>query len=112
MDCIGANINKWNFPSGRFELGEDILYAACREAKVVTGFDVTLNGTTSVYNFISNTNNQVFLFHFTGQVNGGSLYIKEDEIFDCKWVKVDELVKFDIEELRELGVLKQIINNL
>lgn len=105
-------INKWNFPSGRIELGEDILYATCREAKEETGFDVTLNGTTGVYNFFSNTNNQVFLFHFTGQVTGGSLLLEEDEIIDSQWVAVDELLEFDDEELREPGVLKQIINNL
>jgi 8-oxo-dGTP diphosphatase len=105
-------INKWNFPSGHIESGEDILYAACREAKEETGFDVTLNGTTGVYNFISNTNDQVFLFHFTGEVTGGSLYLEEDEILDSKWVKVNELLEFDNEELREPGVLKQIINNL
>jgi 8-oxo-dGTP diphosphatase len=54
-------IHKWNFPSGHIEYGEDILYSARREAKEETGLDVKLIGTTGVYNFISNTNNQVIL---------------------------------------------------
>ncbi|WP_249596788.1 NUDIX hydrolase [Peribacillus frigoritolerans] len=105
-------IDKWNFPSGRIEYGEDILYSARREVKEETGFDVKLNGTTGVYNFISSTNNQVILFHFTGEVNGGSLNLEEDEILDSRWIKVNDLVKFDNEELREPRVLKQILDNL
>ncbi|QED46286.1 NUDIX hydrolase [Cytobacillus dafuensis] len=105
-------IDKWNFPSGRIENGEDILYTACREVKEETGFDVKLNSTTGVYNFISSTNDQVILFHFTGEVTGGSLNLEEDEIIDSKWIKVNDLMKFEDEELREPRVLKKIIKNL
>ncbi|NHM31952.1 NUDIX hydrolase [Neobacillus terrae] len=105
-------LNKWNFPSGRIEYGEDILYSACREVKEETGFEVKLNGTTGVYNFMSNTNHQVILFHFTGEITGGSLHLAEDEISDSRWIKLNDLVKFDNEELRESNVLKQIIDNL
>jgi len=105
-------LDKWNFPSGRIEYGEDILYSAMREVKEETGLDVKLNGTTGVYNFISSTNNQVILFHFIGEVTGGSINLEEDEISDSKWVKVNDLVKFENEDLREPEVLKQVIENL
>lgn len=105
-------IDKWNFPSGRIEYGEDILYSAMREVKEETGLDVKLNGTNGVYNFISSTNNQVILFHFIGEVTGGSINLEEDEISDSKWVKVNDLVKFRNEDLREPEVLKQVIENL
>ena len=105
-------VEKWNFPSGRIEYGEDILYSARREVKEETGLDVELIGTTGVYNFISSTNNQVILFHFIGEVTGGSINLEEDEISDSKWIKVSDLVKFENEDLREPEVLKQIINNL
>nr|WP_236719819.1 NUDIX domain-containing protein [Neobacillus mesonae] len=94
------------------ENGEDILYSAQREVKEETGFDVKLIGTTGVYNFVSNTNNQVILFHFVGEVTGGSLNLEEDVISDSKWIKVNELVIFENKDLREPSVIKQIINNL
>ena len=37
---------------------------------------------------------------------------EEEEIVDSRWIKINQLVKFDNEELREPGVLKQIIDNL
>ncbi|WHY78645.1 NUDIX domain-containing protein [Neobacillus sp. WH10] len=105
-------INKWNFPSGRIEHKEDILDAACREVKEETGFDVKLTGTTGIYNFISSSNNQVILFHFTGEITGDSLKIVEDEIIDSKWIKVSELKNFDNNELREANVIRQIMDSL
>ncbi|MCY8142173.1 NUDIX domain-containing protein [Bacillus haynesii] len=107
-----AAINKWNFPSGRIEYGEDILYSARREVKEETGLDVNLIAATGVYNFISSTKNQVILFHFIGEVTGGSLNLEEDEIVDSKWIKVNDLVTFKNEDLREPNVIKQIIDNL
>ncbi|MCY9270121.1 NUDIX hydrolase, partial [Bacillus licheniformis] len=104
--------NKWNFLGGRIEYGEDILYSARREVKEETGFDVNLIATTGVYNFISSTNNQVILFHFIGEVTGGSLNLEEDEISDSKWITVNDLVTFKNEDLREPNVIKQIIDNL
>ncbi|WP_223594684.1 NUDIX hydrolase [Neobacillus bataviensis] len=105
-------LNKWNFPSGRIESGEDVLYTAKREVKEETGLDVELTSSTGIYNFISSAGNQVILFHFTGEVTGGSLTIEEDEIIDCKWVKVIDLADFDNKELRDASVIKQIVNNL
>jgi 8-oxo-dGTP diphosphatase len=105
-------INKWNFPSGRIEHKEDILNAACREVKEETGFDVKLTGTTGIYNFISSANNQVILFHFTGEITGGSLKIEEDEIVDSKWIKASELMNLDNKELCDGSVTKQIVNRV
>ncbi|MCY8402546.1 NUDIX hydrolase [Bacillus sonorensis] len=107
-----ASVNKWNFPGGRIEYGEDILYSARREVKEETGLDVNLIATTGIYNFISSTNNQVILFHFIGEVTGGSLNLEEDEISDSKWIKANDLVTFENEDLREPNVIKQIIDNL
>ena len=55
--------NRWNYPSGRVEYGEDIMDAARREAKEETGYDISLTSTTGVYNFTSSTKQQVVLFH-------------------------------------------------
>lgn len=107
-----SDINKWNFPSGRIEQGEDILVAACREVKEETGYEVKLSKTTGIYNFISSTNHQVILFHFIGEVTGGSLNLEESEIIDSKWITITELLKLENQELRNAGVIKQITEAL
>jgi len=104
--------NCWNFPSGRIEHGEDILEAACREAKEETGYDVKLTATTGVYNFISSTNHQVILFHFIGEIIGGSLQLNATEIIDSKWIVLSDLLVPDLLELRDQEVIKQITENV
>ncbi|MGO4733437.1 NUDIX hydrolase [Paenibacillus sp. 2KB_22] len=104
--------NTWNFPSGRIESNEDILEAARREAKEETGYDVRLTATTGIYNFISSTNHQVILFHFIGEIIGGSLQLDTTEIIDSKWIAPTDLLIPDLLELRDKGVIKQITENL
>ncbi|MQR94466.1 NUDIX hydrolase [Fictibacillus phosphorivorans] len=105
-------LNKWTFPGGHIEYGEDILYAAQREVKEETGLDIKLLGSTGVYNFISNTNDQVILFHFIGEIVAGEVTLEEDEINDSMWIKIDDFANFKKTELREPHVLKQILDNL
>ncbi|MCD7034243.1 NUDIX domain-containing protein [Metabacillus sp. GX 13764] len=107
-----AAFNKWSFPGGHIEYGEDILYSAIREVKEETGFDVSLTGTTGVYNFTSSFNDQVILFHFIGEVTGGSLNLEEEGITDSQWIKTNELAAIADEALRDPYVLQQIIDNL
>ncbi|EWG11286.1 NUDIX hydrolase [Cytobacillus firmus] len=102
--------NKWNFPSGHVEKGEDILEAACREVKEETGLDVKLTHTTGIYNFISSTDHQVILFHFIGQITGGFLSLQEEEIADSKWVNLSNFKSFKDEELRDAKVIRQILD--
>jgi 8-oxo-dGTP pyrophosphatase MutT (NUDIX family) len=104
--------NMWNFPGGRIEPGEDILEAARREVKEETGYDINLTGTTGIYNFISNTNNQVCMFHFTGEITGGSLQLDGDEVSDCEWIMVSDLLIPNLYEIRGEAVVKQITENL
>lgn len=102
--------NKWNLPSGRIEIGEDIFYAAKREVKEETGLDVELTNTTGIYNFISTSQAQVIMFHFVGKTIGGSIKLEEEGIVDSNWVKAIDLVKFDDDTLRNPSVIKQIAN--
>lgn len=104
--------NTWNFPSGRIEYHEDILEAARREAKEETGYDVKLTATTGIYNFMSSTNHQVILFHFTGEIIGGSLQLDPTEIIDSKWIAPADLLIPDFLELRDKEVIQRITQNL
>ncbi|WP_127537998.1 NUDIX hydrolase [Paenibacillus illinoisensis] len=104
--------NTWNFPSGRIEYHEDILEAARREAKEETGYDVRLTATTGIYNFMSSTNHQVILFHFIGEIIGGSLQLDKAEIIDSKWIAPADLLIPDFLELRDQEVIQRITQNL
>lgn len=104
--------NTWNFPSGRIEYHEDILEAARREAKEETGYDVKLTATTGIYNFLSSTNHQVILFHFIGEIIGGSLQLDKAEIIDSTWIAPADLLIPDFLELRDKEVIKRITQNL
>ncbi|MDO7908634.1 NUDIX domain-containing protein [Paenibacillus sp. JX-17] len=103
---------KWNFPSGRLEQGEDIVKAARREAREETGLEVEITATTGVYNFISDTGQQVILFHFLGNVTGGMLDLAEEEIVDSRWIHRDDLQQLQDKELRNPGVIRQIAGRL
>lgn len=107
-----SDYNKWNFPSGRIEYLEGILDAACREVKEETGYDVNLTGTTGIYNFISSSNHQVILFHFTGEIVGGALELQEEEIIDARWDTIEGILTYDSGELRDESVIRQIANRL
>ncbi|WP_236570602.1 NUDIX hydrolase [Paenibacillus sp. An7] len=89
-----------------------ILGAALREVKEETGMDVKLTSTTGVYNFISPTNDQVILFHFMGEIIGGSLQLEEECITDYKWIEPNHLLEMDLSGLRNGRILKQITENI
>ncbi|WP_405079374.1 NUDIX hydrolase [Paenibacillus chitinolyticus] len=104
--------NLWNFPSGRLEYGEGILDAAVREAKEETGYDVRLTEATGVYNFFGSSNHQVILFHFIGEIVGGTLQLEETGIIDSKWIEISDLLIPELYQLRNRKVIEHIAENL
>ncbi|WP_315971406.1 NUDIX domain-containing protein [Paenibacillus sp. N3.4] len=89
----------------------NILDAARRETKEETGYNVKLTGTTGIYNFISSSNHQVILFHFLGEIIGGSLQLDTSEIIDSMWISPLDLLVPNF-ELRDKELIKQIVENL
>ncbi|WP_433957248.1 NUDIX hydrolase [Cytobacillus horneckiae] len=108
-----SGITKWNFPSGRMELAENIKKAAVREVKEETGLDVQLIETSGVYNFVSDSNNQVILFHFVGRAYDDSVLLLEEGVVDYKWMKLSELECFMVSNpFRNSAAIKQIARRM
>lgn len=105
-------VNKWNFPSGRTEKNEDIKVAAVREVQEETSLDVNLEYSTGVYNFMSDSNDQVILFHFIGSNKSGKIKLVEEGIIDYAWLSLSEIVEMSDETYRNAGVIKQITGNI
>ncbi|PFW64166.1 hypothetical protein COL20_05825 [Bacillus sp. AFS075034] len=89
-----------------------MIVAAIREVKEETGLDVTLNHTTGVYNFTSDSNDQVILFHFIGEITDAEVNLGEEEIIDFKWINSAAILAMSDETLRNAKVIKQITNNI
>ncbi len=97
---------QWTIPGGRIEYGEDILAAACREAKEETGFDVALHSTTGVYTFVSALSNYVVMFHFLGTIVGETRTQPDADINDVRWVALDELQRWPDDTLRHPAFIR------
>ncbi|KAB2335629.1 NUDIX hydrolase [Bacillus mesophilum] len=102
----------WNFPSGRLEDGEDIIAAALREVREETGLQVTITGTTGVYQFKSDTNDPIILFQFIALYSGESLRMTEEEIVEAKWIRLSDLIQKEESMLRNAANMKSIAKNL
>lgn len=107
-----SGINQWNFPSGRIEKNEDIMAAAIREVKEETGLDVELLLTTGVYNFTSDSSDQVILFHFIGGIVSGEVSLREEAITNFKWVHLKDILAMTDGSLRNAKVIRQITKNI
>lgn len=107
-----SGINQWNFPSGRIEKNEDIMVAAIREVKEETGLDVELLLTTGVYNFTSDSSDQVILFHFIGEIVSGEVSLREEAITNFKWVHSKDILAMTDGSLRNAKVIRQITKNI
>lgn len=107
-----SGIVKWNFPSGRIEKNEDIMAAAIREVKEETGLDVELLLTTGVYNFTSDSSDQVISFHFMGEIVSGEVSLREEAITNFKWVHSRDILAMTDGSLRNAKVIRQITKNI
>jgi len=103
----------WSIPGGVLELGETLEAAAKREAKEETGVEIAVDSLLDVYNLIKNDEAGRIRYHYV-LVNYLAHYVEgelelNDESSDIKWVKLDELNRYQATKtLRRL--LKKVAN--
>jgi 8-oxo-dGTP diphosphatase len=110
----------WNIPAGHLEDGEPILTGAIREAKEETGCDVELTGLLSIHDLINIPNGrynqkQEIHFVFSAKIVGGAVTKNPNEVFDIKFMKVDDVIKMSDTQLRggkhKRGILEEVLKN-
>jgi len=101
--------NKWEFPGGGIEFGEDAEAAVMREALEETGLKVEVKRLLSkVYsNTWEHTGRQVFLLAYECKIVGGELKMGDPEIGELKYFKPS-----DIDYTNSLPKTKEIIDLL
>lgn len=91
---------KWEFPGGSVEFGEETEENLTREIKEETGFDIeivhllrhigTAARDTKKYSY------QVFLPAYVCRVTGGSLDPRDDEILEAAWFELDDVLNHEL----------------
>lgn len=90
-DTYGPGL--WLLPGGMAELGESAQQAARREVAEETGLDVSITGLLGVADQLP-----VVLFFFAGNIEGGELEPRTDEIADFGWFTPSEIEGLGLDE--------------
>ena len=85
------NLGKWNIPSGRLKIGEDLICGIEREIKEETGLNVIVKSLTGIYKYKSSTGRDCIRFNFICEAINYNLIIDHQEILNIKWVSQDEI---------------------
>lgn len=104
--------NKWEFPGGSMEWGEQINENLIREVKEETGYDVeVLESLSEPYVYAGERNGrpsyQVYLLPMACTVTGGSLDPNDAEVLESAWVSIDEALSME-----NVLINKQIIQDI
>jgi len=96
-DTRPAFNNKWEFPGGGVENGEDVTASLIREVKEETGF--TIEPLELLQNIWTKTehkyNYQVFLVIYVCKIKSGKIKIADNETADYGWFTMKEALKLD-----------------
>lgn len=103
-------VDLWNFPSGKVELGEDLIAAAQRETLEETGYDCEITDLMSVYYFYwDDMPGLTVRFNFWGKPRGDKNTPLADDVSESKWLTIPEIEKLASDKkLRAKTTYKQL----
>lgn len=93
--------DKWEFPGGGVDNGEDVAECVIREVKEETGFDIRITELVpTIYSTLGNVTTtdpyQVFLICHICTITGGKLALAEEESAGHGWFSLDEALTLEL----------------
>ncbi|WP_067622451.1 NUDIX hydrolase [Alicyclobacillus acidiphilus] len=108
----GQKAGKWNFPTGRVRLEEDVLAAAHRELLEETGLTAEMDGIVGIYRYRSPAGHHAVRVVYRGLYQGGQVRLPQSEILDAVWMSHDDLRKLPDKSIWIPRVIRTIATDL
>ncbi len=104
----------WTVPGGAVELGESLRDAAIREIREECGIEIRLGQVMDAFDIVSKDQAGRVKYHyivvdFAASYAGGDLHAGGD-VMDARWVSVEELERFSLDEMTRREI-KRILSN-
>lgn len=104
-------LDKLNLPGGHLEYGEGVVEGAIREAKEEACIDVEISGLVGLFTSVGEDHYLHFIF--AGEImNGGIPKAGLDHVKDVKWCTVEEIKRFDDEQMVSPQKYREAIERL
>lgn len=102
----------YNFPGGHLEKNESVLEGIYREVKEETSVEVNIGYLINILVTKGETTYINFVFH--AEYKGGEAKAQAEEILECRWIEIQDLINgFDGELLnkeKKIKVLNDYLN--
>ncbi len=107
-------LGEWTVPGGAVELGESLRDAAIREIREECGIEIRLGQVMDAFDIVSKDQAGRVKYHyivvdFAASYAGGDLRAGGD-VMDARWVSVEELERFSLDEMTRREI-KRVLSN-
>ena len=100
------NAERWEFPGGKIDFGEDPRYALQREIKEELGIKIEAEDVFELNSHIYDKKKHIILIACRCNYLSGK--VKKKQIKDFKWVKPEKMMDLDVTEA-DLPFIKKLI---